>query len=78
MKWIFLIIVLLHGLIHLLGFVKGFGISEVKELTLPISKTMGLMWFSATILFVLYGFLFFTKSKYAWIAGIAGRNGHTA
>ena len=34
MRIIFLIIVILHGLIHLLGFVKGIGLKEVKELTL--------------------------------------------
>jgi hypothetical protein len=55
MKIAFLIIVLLHGLIHLLGFVKGFELKEVKELTLPISKTLGIVWLTATILFLTYG-----------------------
>ncbi len=62
--------VLLHGMIHLLGFVKGFHIKEVKELTLPISKPVGLLWLSATVLFILYGILFLTNSRYAWLAGI--------
>lgn len=70
MKIAFLIIVLLHGLIHLLGFVKGFELREVKELTLPISKTLGVVWLTATILFLAYGFLYLLNSKYTWLIGL--------
>lgn len=70
MKIAFLIIVLLHGLIHMLGFVKGFELKEVKELTLPISKTLGVVWLTATILFLTYGFLYLLNSKYAWLIGL--------
>lgn len=70
MKWIFFVVVFLHGLIHLLGFIKGFEIKEVKELTLPISKPMGILWLSATVLFVLYAILFITNSKYVWLVGM--------
>ena len=71
MKIVFLIIVLIHGLIHLLGFVQSFGFKEIKELTLPISKSMGFIWLTATILFLTYGLLYFLDSKYAWLFGIA-------
>lgn len=70
MKIVFLIIVLLHGLIHLLGFVKGFELKEVKELTLPISKPLAVVWLTATILFLTYGVLSLLNSKYAWLIGI--------
>ena len=70
MRIAFLIIVFLHGLLHLLGFVKGFGIKEVKELTIPISKPMGLLWLAASILFIFYGISFFLNSKYSWLLGI--------
>lgn len=70
MKIAFLIIVILHGLIHLLGFVKGFELKEVKELTLPISKTLGVVWLTATILFLTYGVLHLLNSKYAWLIGL--------
>ena len=69
MKIGFLIIVSLHGLIHLLGFIKGFGLKEVRELTLPISKPMGVAWLTATILFLTYAVLHLSNSKYAWLAG---------
>ncbi|MBK6565154.1 MAG: hypothetical protein IPL63_00435 [Saprospiraceae bacterium] len=70
MKIVYFIIVLLHGLIHLMGFVKGFGIKEVKELTLPISKTAGLFWLIAAVLFIVYGILYITHHKYGWIVGL--------
>jgi len=70
MKIIFLIIVLLHGLIHSLGFVKAFGFKEVKELTSPISKPIGVVWLSATVLFLIYGFLYYLNNKHAWVIGL--------
>ncbi len=70
MKIVFLIIVFIHGLIHLLGFVKGYGLKEVKELTLPISKPMGLVWLTATALFLMYGILYSANSEYAWLIGL--------
>jgi len=70
MRVVFLIIVSLHGLIHLPGFVKGFGYKEVKELTLPISKPMGFVWLTATVLFLTYGILYLANTKYAWLVGL--------
>lgn len=54
----------------MLGFVKGFELREVKELTLPISKTLGVVWLTATILFFTYGVLHLLNSKYAWLIGL--------
>ncbi|MDP3442555.1 MAG: hypothetical protein Q8T08_06790 [Ignavibacteria bacterium] len=70
MRIAFLIIVILHGLIHLFGFVKGFGFKEVEELTLPISKPLGIFWLTATVLFIIYGILNFANNKYAWFFGL--------
>jgi hypothetical protein len=67
---IFLILIAIHGLIHSLGFIKAFGIKEVKELTLSVSKPFGILWLIATILFLLFGVLYFNNSKQAWGFGI--------
>lgn len=69
MRIVFFIIVLLHALIHMLGFIKGFGLKEVKELTLPISKPMGLLWLTAALLLLTYGIMHLTHSRYAWLIG---------
>lgn len=70
MKGFVFVIAIIHGLIHLLGFVKGFEIREVKELTLPISKPMGIIWLSAAVLFLLYAILYKANSHYAWLSGL--------
>jgi hypothetical protein len=70
MRTVFLLLVFLHGLIHVLGFVKGFGLRDVKELTLPISKPLGLIWLVASVLIWLFGVLYYVNAKYAWIFGL--------
>jgi hypothetical protein len=70
MKIVYFIIVLLHGLIHVMGFVKGFDLKEVKELTLPISKIAGIFWLTGAVLIILYGILHMTHHKYGWVAGL--------
>ncbi|MBA4319163.1 MAG: hypothetical protein C0412_12250, partial [Flavobacterium sp.] len=66
----FLILVIVHGLIHLLGFVKAFGLAEVKQLTQPISKPFGMIWLLAFILFTIAAILFAFKYNYWWFFGI--------
>jgi hypothetical protein len=70
MRIVFLIFILLHGLIHLLGFVKAFGFNEVKELTTPISKPIGVGWLIVGVLFLFFGFLYFMGNKYGWFVGL--------
>lgn len=70
MRILFLIIVFLHGIIHLIGFVKAFGFQEVEALTVSISKPMGIVWLIVTGFFLLYGILYFAGSKYAWLVGL--------
>jgi hypothetical protein len=56
-----------HGLIHLLGFVKAFGLSDVKQRTQPISKPFGVLWLLAFIFFVLAAIMFSFKHSYWWL-----------
>lgn len=69
MRIAFVIIVMIHGLIHLIGFIKGYGIKEIKELTLPISRSMSLLWLMAALLILSFGILQLFHSKYSWIIG---------
>ncbi|MDZ7757985.1 DUF6544 family protein [Rhodohalobacter sp.] len=52
-KSIFSLIILIHGLIHLLGFFKAFDIGDVNQLTAAISKPVGIIWLIATVLFLM-------------------------
>lgn len=72
MKWIVFVIAALHGLIHLLGFVKGFQLAEIQNLQSPISKTTGFFWLLAFVLFVVAGVLvLINKSIWMYLAGAA-------
>lgn len=69
MRVAFLIIVFLHGLIHSFGFLKGFDLKEIKELTIPISRPVALIWLAAALLFILFGILYLSNNRYAWTIG---------
>lgn len=66
--FIFLLLIV-HGLIHLMGFAKAFQLSEIKQLTLPIPKTMGVLWLIATILLLSAAILMLFKHNYWWVVG---------
>lgn len=52
MKWVFVLLVLVHGLIHLLGPAKAFHWSEVSQLREVISPSAGVLWLVAALLLI--------------------------
>jgi hypothetical protein len=72
MKVLFLIIVIVHGLVHLMGFMKGFLLAELNELTTPVSKPMGILWLVASLVLLLSGILFLLKSPTWWLIALFG------
>lgn len=50
MRWLFVLVVGVHGLIHLMGFAKAFGYAELPQLTQPISRGLGVAWLAAAVL----------------------------
>jgi len=51
MKVAFLFFMLIHGLIHLMGFAKAFQLADVSQLTKPVSRPAGVLWLLAAVLF---------------------------
>lgn len=49
----FTILLALHGLIHLMGFAKAFGLAKLTELSLTISRPAGMLWLTAGVFFFL-------------------------
>jgi hypothetical protein len=62
----------LHGLIHLFGFLKAFGISEFNAISHSISKSFGIVWLLTFVLFAITTVLFIVQSNYWWYSGIVG------
>ena len=53
MKIVFSLILIIHGLVHVLGFLKAFRFVEISQLSQHISKPIGLFWLLSGILFLL-------------------------
>ncbi|MDZ7370699.1 MAG: hypothetical protein ONB12_05985 [candidate division KSB1 bacterium] len=69
---LFFLLLLLHGQIHLLGFLKSFGFTALNELPLTISRRQGLLWAAAETLFSLAAVLFLLRLPAWWaIAAVA-------
>ena len=50
LRWIMVVLLSGHGLIHLLGAAKGFGWAEVDQLEQPIGSGAGVLWLLAAVL----------------------------
>lgn len=57
LRWSVAILVICHGLVHLLGAAKGLGWADVSTLGRPVGHAQGFMWLVATVLMVLTGVL---------------------
>src|SRR5690606_7142254 len=69
MKIAFFILLSLHGLIHLMGFLKAFGFAEIPQLSQNFSKPQGLLWLAVALIFVITAILFLLKNNlWYWIA----------
>ena len=70
LKYLFALIVLLHGLIHFMGFAKAFGYGNITQLTKEISKPAGMLWLLTAFLFITATVLFLLKNVSWPIFGI--------
>lgn len=69
MKITLIIIITLHGLIHLMGFIKAFSFAEVQQLSRYISRPLGIIWLITAILFFLVAVLIImNKSWWSFFA----------
>lgn len=66
------ILIGIHGIIHLFGFLKAFEIAQFDAISQPISKTTGIVWLLGFALLVLTAVLFVTHSRYWWVFGGIG------
>lgn len=69
MRIAFIILIGRHGIIHLFGFFKAYGIAEFNAISQPISKVYGMLWFLTFLLFVVTIVLNLIHSDYWWLSG---------
>ncbi|MBL8714439.1 MAG: hypothetical protein JNL79_00470 [Myxococcales bacterium] len=72
MRWVFVVLLVLHGLIHLMGFAKAFGYAALPQLTQPIARGMGLLWLLAAGLVLASASTFVTAPRlFLWVGSAA-------
>ena len=69
LRWVVVVVVVAHGLIHLLGAAKGLGWADVTQLKEPINTVMGVAWLAAAVLVVLAGVLLVIRARWWWVVG---------
>ena len=67
----FAIVLVLHGLIHLIGAVKAFGVADLPQLTQPISPVFGVVWLVAAVLCLAAAASLFLWPRGWWMVGAA-------
>lgn len=67
LRSLFAIILLLHGLIHLMGFTKAFKLAEVPQLSGSFSKPAGVLWLLTALLFTFSVLFFYLKKDWWWM-----------
>jgi lysylphosphatidylglycerol synthetase-like protein (DUF2156 family) len=69
-KTFLLIVMVVHGLIHLPGFLKAFGLAAPPGLTRPVSRPAGIVWLAASALFLVAAGLWTLGAVAWWIAAL--------
>ena len=72
MKWFVIFILSVHGMIHILGFLKAFQLAEINQLTQSISRPMGVLWLIALILFLTAAIQSISNHNLWWITALIG------
>ncbi len=72
MRLILTFVLVVHALIHLMGFAKAFGYAALPQLTIPISRAMGALWLLATFVLLAAAVALWAAPRAFWILGAAG------
>lgn len=72
MKYILIALFVIHGLIHLLGFTKAFGLAQPSPLQAAISRPMGILWLAAALLLILSAVMVLLAVRWWWVPAAFG------
>lgn len=71
MRIAFALLIIVHGLIHILGFVKAFNFADINQLSQSISKSMGMLWLFVSIFFLTSAVLYLLKKDWWFLIAIS-------
>lgn len=64
MKYLFILLLLIHGIIHVMGFTKAFNLGRQNLLTDNISKPAGFFWLITMLIFIAAAIVYIIKAPY--------------
>jgi hypothetical protein len=67
---VYAVVVLFHGLIHVMGVVEGFGLADVEQLTEPVSSAEALLWLVAGAAVVAAAVMTVLRSRGWWLVTV--------
>ncbi len=70
MRVAFSILILIHGLIHIMGFVKGFDLAPMEQFKLPIGRLAGILWLIAAATMVASAVALLLHQPWWWMIGL--------
>ncbi len=72
LRYLLLVLLSVHGLLHLIGFISAYRLANINQLSSIPSKTTGITWLIATLLFTIAIIQYLNKKDYWWmIASLA-------
>lgn len=71
-RYLFIFLIFIHGLIHLMGFAKAFGYGRINQITKEIGHITGVFWLAVSLLLMLSSILLWVKNEnWIWTAVLA-------
>ncbi len=71
LRYLVVVILFIHGLLHLMGYSKAFQYSGIKHIEAHISRPIGILWIMGCLFFIATGVLLLLSNDYWQIAGLA-------
>jgi len=72
MKYVFAFVLSVHGIIHLMGFLKAFGFAQLNQLTKEIFRPTGAVWLMTALLLITASVFFILKKEHWWLLALSG------
>lgn len=72
MRLLFALAIAVHALLHLLGFLKAFGVVRAPQLKVPISRGRGVVWLSASVLLLAASIALLAAPRWFWLLASGG------
>lgn len=69
MRIVLILLIVIHGVIHLMGFLKAYHIYTFNSISQSISKPIGIVWLLTFVLLAVTVFFLLTRSNFWWLTG---------